>query len=94
MMRMFQTSVKSWWKGRRSTVSSDIPEFLKKGKRPKLAQGEFLVPAGYADALDTLGSSPRCRRGKVEEWLSLIGYSESGVAALGSPEWAMGEIDD
>jgi len=89
MMRMFQTSVKRWRKGSRSAVSSDIPEFLKKGRRPKLVQGEFLVPARHADVLDILGSGPRCRRGRVEEWLSLIGYSESGRAALGSPEWAL-----
>lgn len=73
--------VKWRWGARVSAASSELPEFLSKGRRREPVQREVPAPAParHHCIFISRGRNPDCVSERDEGWLSLIGCSDDGL---------------
>jgi hypothetical protein len=86
MKRILKIPLKGRWNAKLFSASSEIPDFLSKGRRRNLVHKELPVPAGHPGLLNRSGSRSRCSRGRDEIWLSIIGASDNGMDEPGSSD--------
>lgn len=83
--------VKWRWNVRVFAPSSDLPEFLRKGKRGDKAHGDSPELPGYLGILGRSGPRQRCLGEGGREWLSFIGCSGYDGVAHSSSGYEPGE---
>lgn len=81
--------VKWRWSAKLPAASSELPEFLSKGRRRDPVQGEFpvLAPVRHHCIFASRGPNPRCVRERGEGWLSFIDCSNDGMPEQSSSKY-------